>query len=199
MLFEWSVVTSAFDWKQHQSVSFFIYLRFVNVRLLTPNASILRNVARYPSGPPPNWILISSTRTGSIWKREEEKKMNHLNYYWQQSIFGQIEQKYTVTVYYWMEKKTNKMKSTLIVRFKMNVQPQIRGISQRTFTDSHESSSHTHCTHTHTHTHASIKTSSSNNYRTRIFSLSLCNQFAFACQLTASTDQRITHQWWYTI
>lgn len=32
----------------------FSYLRFVSVRLLTPYASIFRNVARYPSGPPPN-------------------------------------------------------------------------------------------------------------------------------------------------
>lgn len=51
-----------------------IYLRFVNVRLLTPNASIFRNVARYPSGPPPNWIFISSTITGSIWGERKKEK-----------------------------------------------------------------------------------------------------------------------------
>uniref|UniRef100_A0A182U4Q9 Uncharacterized protein n=1 Tax=Anopheles melas TaxID=34690 RepID=A0A182U4Q9_9DIPT len=37
-------------------------------RLLTPYASMLRKLARYPSGPLPSAMLISSTTTGSTCK-----------------------------------------------------------------------------------------------------------------------------------
>lgn len=87
------------------------------------------------------------------------------------------------------KKWTNAIKSAWIVW------RQIRGIAMHTFTDSHESSS----SHTHSE-HASIQNKQQQQQLTiimRIFSLSLCNQFAFACQLTAFTA--ITHQWWHTV